>query len=117
MTHNEDDEADFYDSGNVRDMRGHNDGPDTGDGFQDVNLEGLTFEEALLKGRQILMETLIKNVARSHATPQEMNTLRQLLKDNGMVMGDPLADEREGDKRAENRKADLPSFDPPDYAA
>jgi hypothetical protein len=123
MAHEEDwPEEDFYESGNVRDMRGHNSDLEEEDG-EDLeplpSMGGLSLEDQLKLGRQILLERLIKAVHQGHATPQEMNTLRQMLKDNGMVMGDPTEGPEESDQNGERpgkAKADLPSFEPPEYA-
>lgn len=114
MTGYEDDEDDLgalYDeSGNVRDQKplpGHNRGEDEDDALDDLDLDDLMKE-----ARRDLFRDLLKAVRGGYATPAEKNVLRQMLKDNGMVMGDPDEGARPGEER---RKADLPSFDRPDY--
>lgn len=118
MTHNDDDmdmDDDFYADGNEGGApgRGHNGGPpmDGPDG-----LEGLDFDEMLRKSRELLIRDLYKAVMGGYATPQEKNTLRQMLKDNGMVMGDPFAAEGASGNVERRPKADLPKFEDPDYA-
>lgn len=119
MTHeNPEDEEDFYASGNVRDMRGHNGGPplDEEEGPVVPNLAGLTLEQQLAVGRQVLIENLIRMVALGQASAQEMGVLAKLLKDNGMVMGDPFEAEQGGGSGGhKNVKADLPTFSRPEY--
>lgn len=114
MTAYEDDEEDLgalYDeSGNVRDMApraGHNRNEDEDEALDDLDLDDLMKE-----ARRDLFKDLLKAVRGGYATPAEKNVLRQMLKDNGMVMGDPDEGARPGE---EKRKADLPSFGKPDY--
>ena len=114
----DDEEDDFYASGNVRDMEdeektrpgiGHNSGED-----EEEVLEGLDFDDMLRESRTLLLKSLYKAVKQGCATPQEQNTLRQMLKDNGMVMGDPFEGSQEG-VPSNARKADLPEFKDPEY--
>jgi len=111
----EDDEEDLgalYDqTGNVRDdedrpRAGHNRQMDEDDSLDDMDLEDIMKE-----ARRDLLKDLLKAVRGGYASPAEKNTLRQMLKDNGMVVGDP----DEGATGGEKRKADLPSFDRPEY--
>lgn len=112
MTHDtDDDEDDFYASGNVRD--GDYEVRSIGDNSGDEDLEALDLEDLMKEGRMLLLRNLVKLVRNGQATPQEQNVLRQLLKDNGMIAGDPL----EGASSEERRpaKRDLPTFDDPEY--
>lgn len=118
MTHEDDIEDDFYASGNVRDYE------DVQEGSYGTSIElpngfsALSDEDKLKLARQILLEDLIKSVAAGHASPQEKNTLRQMLKDNGMIMGDPFEAAEgvsTGGSQKAKPKADLPTFDAPEY--
>ncbi|KAB2661446.1 hypothetical protein F9K91_24930 [Brucella tritici] len=99
-------------SGNVRDdeappRAGHNRGVD-----EDDALEELSLEDIMKEGRKLLFIDLYRAVKGGYATPAEKNTFRQMLKDNGMVLGDP----EEGARGGENRpKAELPAFSKPEY--
>jgi hypothetical protein len=107
----------FYSSGNVRDQKplvesdavprvGHNSGDD--------ELKDLNMDDLLREGRRILMENLVRSVKEGYAGPQEMAILRQMLKDNGCVMGD--IDESPDERNKNGRqKANLPSFSDPTY--
>jgi len=69
----------------------------------------------LRRSRELLIKKLYLAVLHGFATPQEMNTLRQLLKDNGMVMGDPFATEGATGNGESRTKAELPQFQDPEY--
>ncbi|UIY29191.1 hypothetical protein LZK73_21905 [Neorhizobium galegae] len=93
MTHSveDDDESDLgalYDqTGNVRDDQprpGHNRQMD-----EDDTLDELDLEDIMKEARRDLLKDLLRAVRGGYASPAEKNTLRQMLKDNGMVMGDP----------------------------
>jgi hypothetical protein len=111
MTHHDDDDDDFYASDNVRDMKspgaGHNRGESAEDAF-----EGLAFEDLMREGRMLLFKDLLRAVSEGYATPQEKNTLRQMLKDNGMIAGDPNDGAGKDDEKP---KRDLPSYPDPEY--
>ena len=89
MDNNLEDETDLaalYDeSGNERDRPppppGGNRGVDTDDALDDLDLEDLMKE-----ARKDLFKDLMRAVKGGYATPAEKNVLRQMLKDNGMVM-------------------------------
>lgn len=105
-------EDDFYDSGNVRDRpqappAGHNSGQEEEDALAGMELDDI-FKEA----RKDLLKDLLKAVRGGYATPQEKSTLRQMLKDNGYIMGDPL-DGADGGQQGE--KAELPQYENPEY--
>jgi len=110
----DDPDEDFYDSGNLgdgldaRQQIGGNQPAEP-----DEALEALELDDLMKEGRRMLLTDLIKAVKQGYATPQEKNTLRQMLKDNGMIMGDP--DERPEPGRGAKPKADLPTFANPDY--
>lgn len=112
----EDDEDDlgllFDQTGNARDDEprpavGHNRGMEPEDALDEMDLE-----DVMKEGRKLLMTDLIRAVKGGYASPAEKNTLRQMLKDNGMVMGDPTEGATPGEGK---KKADLPSFDRPEY--
>lgn len=110
----------YHQSGNVRDQspepeaqrgsQGHNSG--------DSDLEDLDLQDLMQRGRKVLIQKLVAAVEGGYASPQEMATLRAILKDNGIIMGDPFGDP-DGSNEGNNgkpRKAPLPEFDKPDYA-
>lgn len=111
-----DDEEDlgllFDQTGNVRDDEtrpsvGHNRGMEPEDALDEMDLE-----DVMKEARKDLLKDLLRAVRGGYASPAEKNTLRQMLKDNGMVMGDPT----EGATPGENKqKAELPSFARPEY--
>lgn len=110
----DEDEDDFYDSGNVRDRAKDNRRPGPGDNSGDEDLSNLDLDDKLKLARARLLDDLIRAVTEGYATPQEKNTLRQMLKDNGMVLGDPF----EGGSSAADQaveKRELPTFTKPDY--
>jgi hypothetical protein len=108
----DDGEDGFYSSGNERDREtstaGHNSGMDA-----DEAIDGLDLEDLMKEARKDLFKDLLKNLRLGMCTPAEKNVLRQMLKDNGMVMGDPT--EGAGDE-PRRPKADLPTFGDPEYA-
>ena len=112
----EDDETDlgglYLESGNVRDQEdrpgiGHNGGPPLDD------YDGMDLKDIMKEGRKRLFKSLLRAVDGGYATPAQENTLRQMLKDNGMVMGDPDEGATSGDSK--QPKAPLPTFERPDY--
>lgn len=112
MTHDDDDDDDgFHSSGNVRDQR--HDGMGSNSGMEpDEALDGLELDDLMKEGRKMLLLDLVKMVKNGQATPQEKNTLRQMLKDNGVIAGDPN-DGAEGGDRKERKE--LPTYGRPDY--
>lgn len=111
MEDDEDDLAALYDqSGNVRDA------PPKAGGNRDIPeddaLGDLDLEDLMKEARKDLFKDLLKAVRGGYATPAEKNVLRQMLKDNGMVMGDPEEGASDGKKK---EPLDLPRFDKPDH--
>jgi len=110
----EDDPADFYKSGNLSDEEsprmGHNSGLDEEDA-----LEGMNFEDMLKESRKALLKRLYGLMVSGMATPADLNNLRQLLKDNGMVMGDPTEGAGDGGQKKSQEPRPLPSFPKPEY--
>lgn len=115
----EDEEDDFYASGNVRDGDFEEKAPGVGPGDNsgDEDLSELELDDLMKQGRRILFEDLYKAVKGGYASPQEKNTFRQLLKDNGMIAGDPFDDEpaEGGQRNSRPSRAPLPSYGPPEY--
>lgn len=78
-----------------------------------AELEGLSLKEVLEQGQVELLRGLVAKVKAGTASHQEAAILRNLLRDNGMVMGavppgaEPL--------RTPVDPADLPRFGDPDY--
>lgn len=118
----EDDEEDlaelFHQTGNVRDMEedpsqpraGHNSGQE-----EDEALEGMDLNDLMVEARKDLFKDLLKAVRGGYATPAEKNVLRQMLKDNGMVMGALPDDPPQGGPGGSPQKAPLPEYPEPDY--
>jgi len=116
MTRSTDDDEDdlgalFDQTGNARDDERPTVGHNRGEAEEDA-LDYLDLEDIMKEARRDLLKDLLRAVRGGYASPAEKNTLRQMLKDNSMVMGDP----DEGATPSENKKkADLPSFDRPEY--
>lgn len=117
----------FHKSGNLddgsdMDYRGHNSGEDP-DAVEKLlaleeELAGMDEKAIMAKARRALLVNLTKLVELGQATPADMSVLKGLLKDNGMVMGDPF--EKPG-RRSETPEDDqpepleLPTFETPEY--
>lgn len=106
-------EDDYFDSGNERDREdapriGSNSGMD-----EDDALDGLELDDLMKEARKDLFKDLLRGLRQGMLTPAEKNVLRQMLKDNGMVMGDPNEGAGQGTER---QKAELPEFGEPEYA-
>ncbi|MER9178930.1 hypothetical protein [Mesorhizobium sp. M0767] len=101
----------YHESGNERDRR-----PGIGDnaGIEpDEAIDAMDFNDLMLESRMELLRDLAKAVKQGIATPAEKNTLRQFLKDNGMIMGSPDQGASSGPPR---EKAPLPTYGDPEYA-
>lgn len=117
---NEDDEDDLFElyhsSGNERDrpkapQEDPREDPPFGDNSGD-SMDDLEVNDLLTMGRRLLLTDLLKAIKGGYASPQEKAILAKMLKDNGMVMGDPLGEEGHN---GTPRKQPLPTFDKPDY--
>lgn len=99
---------------------GHNEGPEMDSEAweeqkrQRQELLKSSEQDLAARARKVLLVNLLQMVEDGTATAQDMNVLRALLKDNGMIMGDPLEDTPDGKPKAPQKLA-LPSFDDPDY--
>ena len=87
----EDIAEDYFKSGNLSDLEkydvrsfGDNSGEDPEDGLEDLDVMDL-----LREGRKFLILDLIRNVRAGMATPAEKAVLAKMLKDNGVILGDP----------------------------
>lgn len=121
----------FHNSGNLDDLDeleedeeesglGHNAGMEP-----DEVLDNMEFQDLQLEARKSLMLDLIKLLRAGQATPAEKNTLRQMLKDNGCILGDPLhgpgqsykQSQQEPERRdgPEPQKRPLPTFERPKH--
>lgn len=109
------DEDDYFSTGNVRDGNFERREVAVGDNSGDQDLQELELEDLMKEGRKLLLVDLVRLVRSGQASPQEKNTLRQMLKDNGMIAGDPLGDDEPDTERARKRRADLPSYEDPEY--
>jgi hypothetical protein len=74
---------------------------------------GLSLEDILKRGQKALFASLVAAVETKRATHQEMAILRNLLRDNGMVMGLPDPNDRAAD--TPTHQADLPEYEDPVY--
>lgn len=74
------------------------------------DLEGMDVAEILRAGHKALLVQLVGRVRSGKATHQEAAILRNMLKDNGLVLGIPP----ESPEAAED-PAPLPTFEPPEY--
>lgn len=111
----------YHSSGNVRDTRpkaleaieqnvnmADDDRSNSGD-----DIDSMEVHDLLLEGRKMLLQDLLRAVKGGYASPQEKAILAKMLKDNGMIMGDPFGG-REENKTPQRRE--LPTFSQPDYA-
>lgn len=80
-------------------------------------LDEMSLTDMLLEARRAMVKQLLHLVTTGQATPQDHANLRALLKDNGIIMGDPEEGAKNGNpKKAEEPRA-LPSFPKPEYDA
>ena len=95
---------------------GHNQGPALGDSIEEdlaQELRGEDREDLLREAHKELLVLLTAKLKAGTATHQELAILRNLLRDNGMVIPPrpPEAERRD----AQRPRADLPVLDDPDY--
>lgn len=122
----------FHRSGNLDDgsmdyrpvTRKHNGGPPLDDeepeGRPDDGLEGMDLNAIMQRARRAAIINLTRLVEAGQATPADMSVLRALLKDNGMVMGDPFTPTKEsnqGEPGEEDGPLPLPEFGTPEHLA
>lgn len=115
-------EDDFYASGNLEDEPQGHPGVMDEDALaaRRKRMEealGQSEMDLLLAARKAMIVDLLIRVEDGIAMPADMANLRALLKDNGVVMGDPLRGPREIDQnpRAVREPISLPSFERPEY--
>lgn len=110
----EEETHEYFNSGNLEDSpvpgMGDNSGLD-----EESALDGLNELDMLREARKALIKRLYGLMMSGQATPADLNNLRQLLKDNGMVMGDPMEGARDGNTAEARTPRELPSFTTPDY--
>lgn len=113
------DPKDYFNSGNLDELGELEDGPRIGDnsGYEDPAeaVEDMNFEDMAKEARKALMKHLFGLMKTGQATPADLNNLRQLLKDNGVVMGDPTEGARSDNPAQAREPRELPSFSTPDY--
>nr|WP_316651545.1 hypothetical protein [uncultured Gellertiella sp.] len=95
---------------------GHNGGPPLDD-YEDedtsalyAQFEGKSVQDILREGQKALFIDLVVAVRSGKASHNEKAILRNLLKDNGLVLGIPP-----DEPLTRNAPVDLPDFDVPDY--
>lgn len=113
------------DDGSQMDFRkpalGHNGGPpmdDEEDNRDEDALKEMDLTSIMQRARKAAIIKLTLLVERDQATPADMAVLARLLKDNGMVMGDPFREPRTatpGEPAEEDEPLELPTFNRPEY--
>lgn len=118
MRDDEDDEENLFDlyhsSGNARDQAPveRNENPEEDElSNSGIDLSDMEVHDLLVMGRRMLLQDLLKAVAKGYASPQEKAILAKLLKDNGMVLGDPM----DPNRPAQPERRPLPTFERPEY--
>lgn len=111
----------FHRSGNLDDgsqMDYREVGPGDNEGPVMDELDDLNLTEIMKIARKAAMINLTRLVRAGQATPADMSVLAKLLKDNGMVMGDPFEKTRgetPGAQDEEEEALPLPTFGKPEY--
>lgn len=117
-------EDDFHNSGNLDESPGFgdNEGPEwdpeaeaarVAEEFELLNMDEA---EVAKRARKFLLVKLFMMIKSGEAMPQDMANLRQLLKDNGQIMGDILGGQNDdGNPKRAKEPLPLPEFDVPDY--
>lgn len=114
----------YRNSGNLEDSPGigHNEGPtmdaDAEAAFLARRKELMEGDESAImkRARKTMLVNLLQMVEDGTATSADMANLRALLKDNGMILGDPMqGDEPDGNPAAARTPRQLPTFDRPEY--
>ena len=96
-------------------LGGSNDGPDyeeqgAAEAALYAELEGKSVADILREGQKALFVDLVVKARSGKASHQELAILRNVLKDNGLVLGIPPEEPRE-----KPAPVDLPDFETPDY--
>jgi hypothetical protein len=78
------------------------------------DLMGLDVQEILRTGQKALFANLVGKVRLGMANHQELAILRNILKDNGLVLGIPPEDS-DGERLSLRPPLDLPSFETPPW--
>lgn len=94
-------------TGRVGDNSGYDD--------EDDALDEMDLTDMLKEARKEMVKQLYRLVKNGLATPQDMANLRALLKDNGIIMGDPEEGAKNGNPKKADKPRDLPSFPRPEY--
>lgn len=97
-------------------LGGSNDGPEVDEAKEAEDLafkelDGFSLEQVIQAGHEAVLRRLVAKVKAGTASHQEMAILRNLLRDNGMVLATPPGT----DLPKPEAPADLPTFDRPDY--
>lgn len=88
---------------------GDNGGPEMEDQLYFEELIGKDLQTILREGQKALFARLVSRCRTGNASHQEMAILRNLLKDNGLVLGIPP------EKAEPEKPMDLPEFGEPEY--
>lgn len=76
-------------------------------------LEGKSLNDLLTLAQKKLVVDLLAKLEAGQASHQELAILRNLLRDNGLVMAPRTPEQEEADRMRE--AADLPEYDEPEY--
>ena len=99
-------------------LGGSNDGPDYDEADEAATaalyaeLEGKSVQDILREGQKALFVDLVVKARSGKASHQELAILRNVLKDNGLVLGIPP---EEPQAQRAGAPVDLPEFSTPDY--
>ncbi len=88
---------------------GHNGGPPLEDEGIDPEVQGMDLQALLREGQKALLVSLVSKLRKGVATHQEQAILRNMLRDNGMMLP-PTSTAPDTPE-----PADLPDFEDPDY--
>ena len=90
--------------------------PDEGTKLRKEQLLKMDEKSIMLRARKAMLVFLLDAVENGTAMPADMTNLRALLKDNGMILGDPLSDSNGAviDAKPANLPQ-LPSYGTPEY--
>jgi len=78
-------------------------------------LQGKTIEELLAEGQKTLLVDLLAKLQTGQASHQEMAILRNLLRDNGMMLGLGAGAGGVSDAPQAGGESTLPTFEAPEY--
>ena len=81
-----------------------------------TDISDLDLSDALLVLRRATIKDLLNLIESGMATPADRSVAAKMLKDNGVILGDPLDAGKPGGANSAPSKAPLPAYTKPDYA-